>query len=105
MLTTNIKREEVIGGVCAKDATPYMMKDYIGGVIIATKPANGMKTEGEFYPNDVALLLISNESGSEVFAEVKVLERFNEYGRVRYLVEPIAGRGKMKVEKLVKIKK
>jgi hypothetical protein len=63
------------------------------------------KEETEFYPNDIALLLISNESGSNVFVKVKVLQKFNEYGRIRYLVEPTAGEGQMKVEKLEKIKK
>ena len=62
-----------------------------------------MKKSGEFYTKDRALLLISNESGSEVFVEVEVLNRFNEYGRVRYLVKPIAGKGEMKVEKLQKL--
>ena len=51
-----------------------------------------------FYKDDTALLEISEK----VFAEVKVLEVFNEYGRVRYMVEPVAGKGKMKVENLVK---
>ena len=51
-----------------------------------------------FYKDDTALLEISEK----VFAEVKVLEVFSEYGRIRYLVEPIAGKGQMKVEHLVK---
>ena len=51
-----------------------------------------------FYKDDTALLEISEK----VFAEVKVLEVFNEYGRIRYMVEPVAGKGKMKVENLIK---
>lgn len=60
------------------------------------------ETKGEFYKNDIALLLISNESGVETFVEVKVLDRVKEFGRIRYLIEPVKGRGQMKVEKLYK---
>ena len=104
-MTTSIKKEKVIGEDYAHGATLIMMERCVVGTFLQINLANGMKTEGEFYPNDVALLLINNESGSEVFVEVKVINRFNEYGRVRYLIEPVAGKGQMKVEKLEKIKK
>lgn len=62
--------------------------------------ASMKEKQGEFYKNDIAYLLISNQGGKEVFAEVKVLDRVNEFGHLRYLIEPIKGRGQMKVEKL-----
>ena len=59
-----------------------------------------MKKTKEFYKGDIAQLLISNEGGKEVLKDVEVLDIKRAYGRVRYVVKPVSGKGEMTVEKL-----
>ena len=56
-----------------------------------------MKTQ-EFYKDDICWLEIS----TEVFTDVKVLDIKYSYGHVRYVVEPIKGKGQLTTEKLTK---
>ena len=54
----------------------------------------------EFYIGDNAYLEIS----SGVFCEVRVNKVNHAYGKIRYTVEPVAGKGEIKTEKLSRIK-
>lgn len=56
-----------------------------------------MKTS-EFYVGDVVELEIS----TGVYADVKVKEVVNKFGKFYYEVQPVKGRGQMRVEKLLK---
>lgn len=57
--------------------------------------------EQEFYVGDVAYLEIS----ADVYTEVKIIEVKRAYGHTRYEVEPVRGKGTVKVENLIKITK
>jgi len=52
----------------------------------------------EFYKDDVCWLEIS----TGVYTDVKVLDIKYSYGKIRYVVEPIKGQGKLITEKLTK---
>ena len=52
----------------------------------------------EFYLKDKALMQIA----TACWITVVVTEARKEFGRTRYTVEPIMGKGQMKVEKLIK---
>lgn len=56
--------------------------------------------EQQFYKGDIALL----EIASKVYVQVKVLDVVRAYGKIRYLITPIAGSGEFRVEFLNKLK-
>jgi hypothetical protein len=63
-----------------------------------------MKKKPEFYEGDVAFWEVSNTSGNPVLVPVKVINKVNQFGEWRYLIEPIGGSGQIQVENLVEKK-
>jgi hypothetical protein len=55
----------------------------------------------QFYLKDRVLVRVDYDCSMEC----EITEVRNEFGRVRYTVKPVAGKGEMKVEKVEKIPK
>jgi hypothetical protein len=55
----------------------------------------------QFYLKDRVLVRVD----FDCFMECEITEVRNEFGRIRYSVKPVAGKGMMKVEKVEKIPK
>jgi hypothetical protein len=55
----------------------------------------------QFYLKDRVLVRVD----FDCFMECEITEVRNEFGRIRYTVHPVAGKGEMKVEKVEKIPK
>lgn len=59
--------------------------------------------EQQFYKDDIALLAEQSLRGEEtIYFEVKVVEIKKAYGHTRYVVQPVAGKGQITTEKLIK---
>ena len=56
----------------------------------------------EFYENDVVLWEVENTSGKSVKVPVKVIKKENQFGNLRYTIEPVGGQGQTITENLVK---